>query len=156
MALTTKTIRIASFPMTTPRHCTSIHPLLLTSLLMLVPVFAHAADNDIRLSTIGYLPDRSKVASVVGEAGSTFVLKRVSDDHAMLTADLSASISDADTNESIPYADFTSVVEPPRNWRVTFTDLEDEKEMIRRERKAAKGAQLEQDLGENSEPKANG
>jgi hypothetical protein len=48
------------------------------------------------------------------------------------------------------------VVEPPRNWRVTFTDLEDEKEMIRRERKAAKGAQLEQDLGENSEPKANG
>jgi len=98
--------------MTTPRHCTSIHPLLLTSLLMLVPVFAHAADNDIRLSTIGYLPDRSKVASVVGEAGSTFVLKRVSDDHAMLTADLSASITDADTNENIRYADFTSVVEP--------------------------------------------
>ncbi len=88
------------------------NPLWLASLLVLTPAFAHAADADIRLNTIGYLPARSKVASVVGDAGTTFTLKRVSDNAPVFTGNLSSSITDTDTNQSIRYADFSSVVEP--------------------------------------------
>lgn len=103
MAPAGKAVRIAPLSMTT-RHPVSF--VSLTALLVLAPAVARAADDDIRLSTIGYLPDRSKVASVIGDAGSTFVLKRVSDDTPALTGNLSAAITDSDTSQQIRYADF--------------------------------------------------
>ena len=81
-------------------------------LAILVPAPARAADDDIRLSTIGYLPDRPKVASIIGTAGTGFAIKRVSDDSTVLSGDLSSAITDADTSQTVRYADFSSVTEP--------------------------------------------
>jgi endoglucanase len=70
-----------------------------------------AADDDIRLNTIGYLPDAPKVATIVGTAGSDFSLKRVGDDSAVLSGELSNAVTDPDTNQSVRKADFTAVAE---------------------------------------------
>lgn len=72
---------------------------------------ANAADDDIRLSTIGYLPDRPKVATIVGTAGSSFALKRVLDDTSVMTGELSDPVADAETNQNVRRADFSAFAE---------------------------------------------
>jgi endoglucanase len=80
-------------------------------LITLSSSVAKAADDDIRLSTIGYLPDFPKLASVLGTAGSSFALKRASDDVTVLAGDLSAAVTDPDTNQSVRTADFSAATE---------------------------------------------
>jgi endoglucanase len=72
---------------------------------------ARAADDDVRLSSIGYLPDRAKVATVAG-GGTTFSLRRTQDGVSALSGDLGAAHSEAGTGESLRSADFSSVTEP--------------------------------------------
>jgi len=112
MAVTPKKAKISPQPMTTQPRPVCVNSIFVTSLLMLLPALARAADSDIHLSTIGYLPDRSKVATVLGDAGSAFALKRASDDSAVLTGDLSQNVADTDTSQNVRYADFTSVTAP--------------------------------------------
>jgi len=81
-------------------------------LVALTAPLAKAADDDIRLSTIGYSPDVPKVATVLGAAGSSFALRRVSDDASVFTGELSGAVTDADTTQSVRMADFSTVVEP--------------------------------------------
>lgn len=69
-----------------------------------------AADADIRYSTIGYLPDRAKLATVLG-GGSSFSLRRASDGSEALARELSAAQTDATTKESFRIADFSAVSE---------------------------------------------
>lgn len=92
------------------RHCLRTLPWSL--LVTLAPSLGSAADDDIRLSTIGYLPDRPKIASVVGSAGTTWNLRSTSDDSVVLTDSLSEAKSDADTAQSIRFADFSAVTAP--------------------------------------------
>lgn len=75
------------------------------------PAVAKAADGDIRYSTIGYLPERAKVATVLGSGGSTFSLRRTADGSEVVHGDLSAARTDATTNESFRIADFSAVTE---------------------------------------------
>ena len=74
------------------------------------PSVAGAADNDIRYSTIGYLPDRAKLATVLG-GGSTFSLRRAADASEVLVQQLGAAQTDATTSESFRIADFSAVTQ---------------------------------------------
>lgn len=69
---------------------------------------AHARDSDIRLSSIGYVADRSKVASVIS-AGTTFSVKRAADGVEVFSGNLTKADQDLDTQQYIQQADFTSV-----------------------------------------------
>src|SRR5512140_2101292 len=107
-------------PATRARHFRTV--LRSAVLLLFSTSVAEAADDDIRLSTIGYLPDAPKVASVVGTAGSSFALRRTADDTAVLTGDLSAAVTDTDTNQSVRAADFTAVT-VPGDYYLEVTDV---------------------------------
>jgi endoglucanase len=76
---------------------------------------AHALDSDIRLSSIGYLPDRAKVASVVvdagGLAGTEFVVRPAAGGAPVLRSKLTAARKDADTGQSVKLADFSAVTD---------------------------------------------
>lgn len=72
---------------------------------------AHAADDDIRLATIGYLPDRPKVASVLGSTGTSFAVKLARDGAVKLDGTLSSSVSDPDTADQLRFADFSKLSE---------------------------------------------
>lgn len=74
------------------------------------PSVAGAADTDIRYSTIGYLPDRAKLATVLG-GGTTFSLRRAGDGSEALAQQLGATQIDATTNESFRIADFSAVTQ---------------------------------------------
>lgn len=74
---------------------------------------AHAADEDIRLATIGYLPERPKVASVLGTTGDAFEIKSAKDDSSVFEGKLSASASeDPETSDRLRFADFSELREP--------------------------------------------
>lgn len=70
---------------------------------------ARAADEDIRLATIGYLPERPKVASVVGAAGTSFSVKSSGDGALILEGTLSSSVTDPDTADQVRFADFSQL-----------------------------------------------
>ncbi len=85
---------------------------LLVSLCGLgVATHALAADTDIRLSSVGYLPLRAKRASVV-VAATTFTVVRDADGATVLSGALTGPVSDPDTGESVLTADFTSLADP--------------------------------------------
>jgi endoglucanase len=69
---------------------------------------ATAADTDVRLSSIGYLPLRAKRATIAGTA-SSFRVVRDSDGALVLSGTATAPLNDADTGESVATADFTAV-----------------------------------------------
>lgn len=75
---------------------------------------AFAADEDIRLATVGYAPERAKVATVVGTAGTTFVVKSSQDGATALTGNLPESVVDPDSKEAVRFADFSSLAKPGR------------------------------------------
>ena len=88
-------------------------PLCLLVLLSGLGLATHAlaADTDIRLSSVGYLPLRAKRASVV-VAGTTFTVVRDADGTVVLSGALSAPVNDPDTGESVSTADFTPLADP--------------------------------------------
>src|SRR5512145_3294401 len=82
------------------------------SAVLLSSVTVHAADDDIRLATIGYQPEGHKVASVLGSAGTSFTVKSSLDGSTAVTGTLSATQTDADSKDSVRYADFSSLRSP--------------------------------------------
>src|SRR5262249_47629523 len=72
---------------------------------------ASAADADIRLNSLGYLPLRAKLAAVVQPA-STFNVVRDSDGAVVLNGTLTGPVKDIDTGESVLTADFSALAEP--------------------------------------------
>jgi len=76
-----------------------------------LPLPARAADTDVRVSSIGYLPLRAKRASIAG-APSGFTVVRDADGVVVLTGVPAAAVNDADTGESVATADFTAVSTP--------------------------------------------
>jgi endoglucanase len=84
---------------------------LLSALTVVFPLLALAADSDVKVSSIGYLPGRVKRASITA-AATSFVIKRDADGSVALTGTASAAKTDPDTSQSIVTADFTSVTEP--------------------------------------------
>jgi endoglucanase len=85
----------------------------LTALPCALALAAHAsaADADIRLSSLGYLPLRAKLAAVVQPAAA-FSVVRDSDGAVVLTGPLTGPVNDADTGESVLTADFSALAEP--------------------------------------------
>jgi endoglucanase len=72
---------------------------------------AAAADTDVRVSSIGYLPLRAKRASIVG-AASAFSVVRDADGVVVLSGTPTTPVNDADTGESVATADFTALSDP--------------------------------------------
>jgi endoglucanase len=72
---------------------------------------ALAADADIHLSSIGYLPARVKRATVVGSA-QDFSVVRDDDGSIALAGTAEAPLADTDTGQTVVVADFTSVTDP--------------------------------------------
>jgi len=77
----------------------------------LAPARASAADTDIRLNSLGFLPLRVKRAAVVVPATS-FNVVRDADGAVVLSDMLTGPVSDQDTGESVLTADFSSLSEP--------------------------------------------
>jgi len=75
--------------------------------LLAVPALegvARAADADLRLSSIGYVPEAAKRATVLGAPSGSFVVRRAADDSEALSGELTARGDDG-------VADFTELTE---------------------------------------------
>ena len=72
---------------------------------------AVAADDDIRLNSVGYVPERAKVATVVTANAASFSVIRAGDGSAAYQATLSPQRFDADTGQDVYLADFTELDE---------------------------------------------
>jgi len=79
-------------------------------LVALWPTIGRAADSDIRLNSIGYLPDRAKVASVLTES-TEFSVRDWHDDTEVLTATLSDPVQDR-SGDLVRFADFSEISQP--------------------------------------------
>ncbi len=86
---------------------------LLSALVLLAPLTGEAADADVKVSSIGYLPERVKRASVTA-AGTEFKVVREADGEVVLSGPLGAAKTDPDTGQSIATADFTELDETGR------------------------------------------
>lgn len=80
-------------------------------LVLLAPMVVEAADSDVKVSSVGYLPGRAKRASITA-SGSTFAVKRADDDGVAFSGTLGAAAKDPDTSQSIAVADFSKLTEP--------------------------------------------
>ena len=83
---------------------------LVSALAGLSPLLVEAADSDVKVSSIGYLPGRVKRASVTA-AATAFTVKRDADGSVAYTGTASAAKTDPDTSQSIVIADFTQLGE---------------------------------------------
>jgi endoglucanase len=83
---------------------------LVSLFAVLIPAVAKAADSDVKVSSIGYLPARAKRASVTA-AGTSFTVKRDADDSVAFAGNLGAASKDPDTGQSVAVADFTQLTE---------------------------------------------
>ncbi|MBN2575052.1 MAG: glycoside hydrolase family 9 protein [Deltaproteobacteria bacterium] len=86
---------------------------LVSALAVVFPLAAEAADADVKVSSIGYLPSRVKRASITATA-TDWQLVRDGDGQVMSSGKLGSVKTDPDTGQSIAVADFTSVAEPGR------------------------------------------
>jgi endoglucanase len=77
---------------------------------VLIPGLVHAADSDVKVSSIGYLPARAKRASVTA-SGSSFTVKSAADDSVAFTGTLGAAAKDPDTSQTIATADFSKLTD---------------------------------------------
>ncbi|HTQ07439.1 MAG TPA: glycoside hydrolase family 9 protein [Polyangiaceae bacterium] len=94
-----------------PRFAARFAALCLGGSLLALAPRASAADTDVRVNSIGYLPLRAKLASVVG-AASSFSVVRDADGAVVLSGTPSAPVNDADTGESVASADFSALTDP--------------------------------------------
>ena len=83
---------------------------LVSLLTVLAPLAVEAADSDVKVSSVGYLPGRVKRASITA-AATSFTVKRDADGSVVFTGTPAAAKTDVDTSQSIAVADFTSVTE---------------------------------------------
>jgi len=66
-----------------------------------------AQNQSINLNSLGFLPESSKKATIVGEAKS-FVIKKASDQAKVFEGQLSAPVFQKDVNQNVAIADFSS------------------------------------------------
>jgi len=83
---------------------------LVSALAAFCPLLAQAADSDVKVSSIGYLPGRTKRASITS-AATSFTVKRDADGSVAYTGTAGAAKTDPDTSQSIAVADFTQLSE---------------------------------------------
>ena len=76
-----------------------------------VATAAFAADSQIRLNTIGFLPDRPKCASSAAKC-SSFSVVRASDGAKVLEGTATGPVINPDTAEKLWTADFSKLSEP--------------------------------------------
>jgi len=72
---------------------------------------ARAADSDVRVNSIGYLPTRAKHITVAG-GGSDFAVRRASDDSVAFSGTLGPAAVDTATGDMVAVGDFTGLTEP--------------------------------------------
>lgn len=70
-----------------------------------------AADADIRLNSIGYLPERAKLASILSQDAETFSIRRAADSSVAYSGKLSQAKRNEDTEEAVRLADFSGLTE---------------------------------------------
>jgi len=88
-------------------------PGLLLTLFAFFPRPSFAADTEVRLASIGYLPDRAKVATVTAEATSFQVLREV-DGSVAFAGMLVGPVTSPDLATPVWWADFSTLVETGR------------------------------------------
>ena len=71
----------------------------------------YAADEDVRISSIGYLPERSKTVSVTAEA-ERFTVRNAADDSVVFEAELPELDAGHQTKVAASIGDFSSVTTP--------------------------------------------
>jgi endoglucanase len=78
--------------------------------------FLFAADSDIRVNSVGFLPSLNKKASVAVRGQSvytgTFTVNRADDDAAVFTGQLGSNVNNTDTRDTIRVADFSAFATP--------------------------------------------
>src|SRR6185295_9970427 len=78
------------------------------------PPSVNTVDHKVRLNSVGFFPDRSKLAVVVAPGGTTFNVVRASDMTVAWSGTLTGPTSDTDSDVSDPLwiADFSAFNEP--------------------------------------------
>jgi endoglucanase len=79
--------------------------------LSLLPLSAWAANSDIRISSIGYVTDRVKYASVINAGGAAAFQVRRASDYSVAFAGVLAPGAADETGDMVRNADFTALVE---------------------------------------------
>lgn len=82
--------------------------IILFVLLTFGTSLVNAQDQSIRLSSLGFLPESTKKASIVGETKS-FAVKQVSDKAIVFKGTVSSPVFQKDVNQTVSVADFSSV-----------------------------------------------
>jgi endoglucanase len=72
----------------------------------------HWTTYKVQLNSIGFLPDRAKVASVVPPGGTMFNVVRVDDQSVAWSGPLTGPVGDPDTGDQVWIADFTAFTDP--------------------------------------------
>ena len=88
---------------------------MIVFMTVLITAGIFAANSDIRLNTVGYLPAAPKKATIIKSGAATpgaFVIKRSSDNVTVFTGTVSSPLYNADTNENCYTANFSSVTTP--------------------------------------------
>jgi len=89
--------------------------LLVISLsLILAPAIGRAADADVRVNSVGYLPARAKGVSVLGGAATTFTVRRSADGTSAFEGTLPAPAADPGSNDMVAPGDFSALTEAGR------------------------------------------
>lgn len=83
------------------------------TLVAVLPRLAVAANSDVRVSSVGYLPDRAKLATVAAPATS-FHLMREADGSVALDGTVTGPFVTPDTGTTVWLADFSAVTERGR------------------------------------------
>ncbi|MFA5330710.1 MAG: glycoside hydrolase family 9 protein [Prolixibacteraceae bacterium] len=81
--------------------------LIVFSFILLNSFLLQAQEQKIHLSSLGYLPQSSKKASVISDVKS-FVLKRASDQSVVFKGEIAKSVHQKDVGQTVSLADFTS------------------------------------------------
>ena len=87
---------------------------LLATSFILAPAIGRAADADVRVSSVGYLPARAKGVSVLGGAATTFTVRRSADGSSAFDGTLPAATADPGTNDMVAQGDFGALTETGR------------------------------------------
>jgi endoglucanase len=81
--------------------------------MFIIVVHARAADSQIRLNTVGFLPDHDKRASIAARC-SEFTIVRAEDDTVVFRGQSNGPVHNEDTNEDLSTADFSTLTRPGR------------------------------------------
>jgi endoglucanase len=86
--------------------------LLIVATVLLVSVnFVLAADEDIRINSLGYQPKAQKKATIISKC-SDFSVKEASKGRKVYSGKVTGPFKQADVNQTVWFADFTKVNKP--------------------------------------------